>query len=314
MDVLSDVLVALRTGLPHAARTQAKSPWGLRFQPGDASGCHVLLQGACWLIPTDGQPVMLSVGDVVFTPRGSGFALADQPDRPTVDFDPDLDDDSPFFGQVHIDGPGAETVLLCASYMFDRARGHPLLDELPDLIHLPSRLGRHPSLRSAIELLGNELDIPLAGTEAILPSLVDMLLLFILRAWYDEQTEPTTPCWASALNDPAMTAALGGIHRHPERQWTVEDLAGLAGLSRAAFAKKFTAVVGQPPLTYLTWWRMTTAARLLRDSDAPLRTVAAGAGYASEFAFAKAFKREFGVPPGVYRRRTDTACLTPADE
>ncbi|MDG4863395.1 helix-turn-helix transcriptional regulator, partial [Streptomyces sp. T-3] len=89
----------------------------------------------------------------------------------------------------------------------------------------------------------------------------------------------------------------------PARPWTVEDLGARAGLSRAAFARRFTALVGQPPLAYLTWWRMTTAGRLLREADAPLRTVAEQAGYTSEFAFAKAFKREYGMAPGQYRKR-----------
>jgi AraC-like DNA-binding protein len=302
MDVLSDVLTVMRTGQPHGARTQAHAPWGLRFPPGDTAGCHVVLQGTCWLVPLQGEPVALNVGDVVFDPRGSDYTLTDSPDGPAIDFNPTADVDSPNFGRVRLNGPGTETVLLCAAYQLDRARSHPLLDDLPELIHLPSRLGRHASLRSAIELLGHELDNPRAGTEAVLPAIVDILLLFILRAWYDEQTEGTTPGWATALNDPAMSAALVGIHRHPERQWTVEDLAASAGLSRAAFAKKFTTTVGQPPLTYLTWWRMTMAARLLRDSDAPLRTVATRSGYTSEFAFAKAFKREYGTPPGSYRR------------
>jgi AraC-like DNA-binding protein len=102
--------------------------------------------------------------------------------------------------------------------------------------------------------------------------------------------------------------------KRPKRHWTVEDLAGLAGLSRAAFAKKFTTIVGQPPLSYLTWWRMTTAARLLRDFDAPLRSVAERAGHASEFAFAKAFKREYRLAPGKYRRQARARTLIPASD
>nr|WP_246001678.1 helix-turn-helix transcriptional regulator [Allorhizocola rhizosphaerae] len=127
-----------------------------------------------------------------------------------------------------------------------------------------------------------------------------MLLLFVLRAWFDEQPDARGG-WAAVLRDPAIVAALEGIHREPARAWTVEELARLAGLSRSAFAKRFTALVGRPPLAYLTWWRMTTAARLLRSSDTSLRAVAAKAGYASEFAFAKAFKREYGTAPGRYR-------------
>jgi AraC-like DNA-binding protein len=131
-----------------------------------------------------------------------------------------------------------------------------------------------------------------------------MLLLFILRAWYDEQADHDSASgWAAALSDRAISAALRAIHDDPGRAWTVEALGAQAGLSRAAFARRFTTLVGQPPLTYLTWWRLTAAARLLRDTDAPLAAVAARCGYTSEFAFAKAFKREYGTAPGRYRRQ-----------
>jgi AraC-like DNA-binding protein len=243
---------------------------------------------------------------------GAGMRLADHPDSPLVEFRPDLDDEVSPLGQVRIDGPGTSTTLLCAAYYVDRTRGHPLLDDLPEIIHLPAGVGQRASLRGAVELLGSELAEPKAGTTAILASLIDMLLLFTLRAWFDEQAARTTTGWATALSDPAMMSALRGIHRHPERPWTVEELAAAAGLSRATFAKKFTTIVGRPPLTYLTWWRMTTAARLLRDSDVPLRTVAVRTGYASEFAFAKAFKREYGLAPGQYRRQRQSSTLIPA--
>ena len=121
-----------------------------------------------------------------------------------------------------------------------------------------------------------------------------------------------SPGWAGALRDPAIAPALAAIHADPANGWTVESLASRAGLSRAAFAKKFNAMVGEPPLTYLTRWRMTTAARLLRESDASLAAVAARTGYGSEFAFAKAFKREYGQAPGGYRREHGAAMVEAA--
>jgi AraC-like DNA-binding protein len=112
--------------------------------------------------------------------------------------------------------------------------------------------------------------------------------------------------WAAALHDPPTIAALRAMHRDPARPWTVATLAAEAGLSRAPFARRFTALLGQPPLTYLTWWRMTTAARLLQRSDAPLRAGAARIGYASESAFANTFKRQYGTAPGRYRALSST--------
>jgi AraC-like DNA-binding protein len=299
MDVLSDVLTALRTGRPSAARSSNQAPWGVRFHQGTAAGCHVVLSGSCWLLSEHEEPRQLSVGDVLFTPHGDGYALADQPGTPLVDYAPVPDEDGPLDG-MRIDGAGPVTELLCAYYMFDPARPHPLLADLPAMIHLPARVGQHPSLRSAVELLGDELVAPRSGTEAVIPALIDMLLLYVLRAWLDEQPDGHSG-WATALRDPAITTALSQIHHHPEKPWTVEDLAAVAGLSRAAFAKRFTMIIGQPPLAYLTWWRMTTAARLLRESEAPLRTIAIRCGYASEYAFGKAFKRAYELAPGQYR-------------
>lgn len=195
------------------------------------------------------------------------------------------------------------TVTLCGAYELGPARAHPLLHDLPELIHLPAHLGRHPELRATVDLLATELERPRLGTDAIVPALLDTLLLHILRTWLDQQATPaTTTGWAAALNDPATTAALQAMHGDPARPWTVATLAAQAGLSRAPFARRFTALLGQPPLTYLTWWRMTTAARLLQETDAPLSAIAAKVGYTSEFAFASAFKRQHGTAPGRYRR------------
>jgi len=195
------------------------------------------------------------------------------------------------------------TVTLCGAYQLDPARVHPLLRDLPELIHLPAHLGRNPGLRATVDLLATELERPRLGTDAIVPALLDTLLLHILRTWLDGQpARGVTTGWAAALNDPATTAALHAMHRDPARPWTVATLAAEAGLSRAPFARRFTALLGQPPMSYLTWWRMTTAARLLQETDAPLSAIADRIGYASEFAFANAFKRQYGTAPGRYRR------------
>ncbi|WP_246485778.1 helix-turn-helix transcriptional regulator [Kribbella qitaiheensis] len=122
------------------------------------------------------------------------------------------------------------------------------------MVHLPARFGHRAQLRAAVDLLAVELDHPRLGTDTIVPALLDSLLLYILRAWFDEQPEPSnTAGWAAALADPAISAALHAIHRDSAHHWTFQTLAAQAGLSRAAFAKRFTALIGQPPLAYLTW-------------------------------------------------------------
>ncbi|WP_084000814.1 AraC family transcriptional regulator [Actinomadura kijaniata] len=304
MDVLSDVVAVMRTGEPRSARVAWHAPFGQRFGevPG-AAGFQVVLQGSCWLRPENGPPVALGAGDVVFFPHGGAHALADSPDTPLTARACLPDDALPRYAAPP-DGPGEPAaVTLCGAYRLDPRRAHPLLLDLPEIVHLPARAGRHTRVRAAVELLGAELTDPRPGVDAVVPALLDTLLLYILRAWFaDRPTRVPVSGWAAALADRGVTAALDALHRDPARSWTIAGLGAVAGMSRAAFARRFTALVGRPPLAYLTWWRMTTAARLLEEGDDPLGRVAERVGYGSEFAFANAFKREFGVAPGRYRR------------
>ncbi|MFI7361028.1 AraC family transcriptional regulator [Streptomyces sp. NPDC050149] len=307
MDVLSDVIAIMRAGRPRSARVHWHGAWGQRFPSANGSaGFQVILQGTCWLTPPDGAPIALSSGDVVFLPRGHGYGLTDNPDTPLAEPDCDPLDEAELYTSASVGQPlhGATTVTLCGGYQLDPSRAHPLLGDLPDMIHLPARVGHHTELRAAVDLLGSELDNPRLGTDSVVPALLDMLLLYILRAWFDGQPERGTATgWAKAMADPAISAALDCIHRTPAQPWSVETLGSRAGLSRAAFSRRFTTLIGKSPGAYLTWWRLTTAARLLSESDAPLSEVAHRIGYTSEFAFANAFKREYGTPPGQYRRQ-----------
>jgi AraC-like DNA-binding protein len=311
VDVLADALAAMRAGQPRSVRADLRAPWGLRYPAVTGASFHVVLQGTGWLLSGgagEAQPLPLSPGDVVFLRNGGEHALADDPRTPLIDFAPRRESPASPVGQVRIDGPGPRAVLLCGAYPLSPARPHPLLSAVPDLVLLPGRLGAHPALQSAIRLLGAELDGTRPGRDGIVPALVDALLLYVLRAWLDDQAATASAGqeqagWVTALTDPGLARALEAMHVDPAHAWTVEGLAARGGLSRSAFAQRFTATVGEPPLTYLTWWRMTIAGRLLRASDAPLAAVGAQVGYTSEFAFAKAFRREFGIAPGRYRRQ-----------
>ncbi|MBC9711291.1 AraC family transcriptional regulator [Streptomyces sp. TRM66268-LWL] len=309
MDVLSDVLAVIRTGRPRAAHVRWHAPWAQEFAsvPGSA-GFQIVLEGSCLLLPPEGEPVRLAAGDVLLMPHGSGHTLADSSGTPPPA--PACEPDDPRYATPYafdsVDPTGSRgpaTVVLCGTYQLDPRRTHPLLLGLPERIHLPAGAGRPSELGSAVELLAAELGRPRLGSGAAVPALLETLLTYILRIWFAEQpARGNATGWVAALNDPQITAALDAIHGAPGDPWTVASLAGRAGLSRAPFARRFAALTGQPPLTYLTWWRMTTAARLLQTTDAPLKPLAAQVGYASEFAFAAAFKRAYGVPPGRYRR------------
>lgn len=297
--MLSDVISGMRIGQPGYARAELRSPWGMRFpsSPGTA-GFTVVLRGSCLLLTDGRDPVAVGPGDVIFTPRGAGIGMADHPATPLVD-------------ATHPPEPpdgGGDVVTLCGGYRLDPTRTHPLLADMPAVLHLPARLGRHRELHATIDTLAHEVETPRAGGTALVPLLLDMLLLYVMRAWFDDQPpDHASTGWAAALADKPISSALHAIHRAPAHPWTVQSLADEAGLSRAAFARRFAAAIRQPPLAYLTWWRLTTAARMLRDTDIPLDKVATRVGYSSQYAFANAFKRDYGVAPGRFRRGASIA-------
>jgi AraC-like DNA-binding protein len=304
LDLVGDAISAMRTGEPQVARALLHPPWGLRFPALGAPGIHVVLKGTAWLLPPDdAAPVRLSAGDVALLRRRAPHGLADDPATPLWDADLAQHvpaEHWPADGSA-LDARTGGTVLIGGTYRLDGARPHPLLDGLPDVVHLPARVGAGTDVRAVVDLLGAEMDRNLPGVSAATPALLDLLLLYGLRAWFE--SGDTTSGWARALRDPAVSGALRTIQEDPRSPWTVADLAARAHLSRAAFARRFTELTGQPPLTYLTWWRMTIAARLLQTTDEPLIAIADRVGYSTEYAFSKAFKRELGVAPSRYRAR-----------
>ncbi|MFD8573451.1 AraC family transcriptional regulator [Streptomyces sp. NPDC059639] len=306
MDVVSDAIAAVRTGRPSVNRLRVSGSWCVRLEPYEGAGFHVALTGGCWLLPDTGPALTLAPGDAVLLPHGAGHVLADGPADAAalaraVPFDT-VGDRAP--------RPGASAVeLLCGKYRLDRSHTHPLLAELPDVIHLPregagtDRADPHPELRSAIALLAREAGTPgLPGACAAVPSLLDLLLVYMIRAWTtDPATGSGSARWPAALADPVVTEALRLLHSDPAAPWTADLLATRSGVSRATLGRRFTTLVGRPPMAYLTWWRMTRAATLLRAADAPLESVARQVGYGTPYALSHAFRREFGVTPGRYR-------------
>ncbi|WP_058044083.1 AraC family transcriptional regulator [Streptomyces roseifaciens] len=300
MDVVSDALSAVRLGRPFSDRVRASGSWCVRMPPYDGAGFHVVLEGACWLLADGDSPISLGAGDAVLLPHGTGHVLADSAlDAAAVE------KAVPF--EQWRDGPGAragtgrgDMEMLCGKYRLDRSRVHPLMAELPKVVHLPNRAGSHPELRAAIGLLGGELDERRPGSYTALPSLLDLLLVYMIRSW---MAESTTGAWPGALSDDVTAAALRALHADPAAPWTNERLAAAAGVSRPTLARRFTAMVGRPPMAYLTWWRLTFAATLLRDTPDTLATVARRVGYGSPYALSHAFNREFGTTPGRYREQ-----------
>ncbi|MEV0359746.1 AraC family transcriptional regulator [Nocardia sp. NPDC050697] len=292
MDILSDAVAGLTTAPALSVLTRARAPWGLRFGGRQGFGLHVVVAGECLLLPSGGDPRTLRAGDVLLMPSGVPHILADARDTEPRDLVVDGR-----IGSITIGGAGAPAVVVSGAYRLEQVSRHPLLAELPAVVHLSGR-SHHDRLHAAVDLLGAEIQTRAPGAEAIVSALVDALLIYVLRSWYEGK--PTG--WAVAIGDEAIGQSLHRMHSQPGEAWTVDRLAGELGLARATFTRRFTRLVGEPPLTYLTRWRMITAARLLRRGRAPLATIARQVGYTSEFAFAKAFKRQYGLAPGAYRR------------
>jgi AraC-like DNA-binding protein len=200
----------------------------------------------------------------------------------------------------------AATVFLCGAYQFSGDVGSGLLDALPPLLTLSSTIDE--PLRDVIMLLSRELTTVEPGQQTVLDRLLDVLLVLALRS--DFRRSATAPRWYRASADPRLHAALQAMHEDAGYPWTVPELAAISGLSRAAFARAFRDTLGQAPLQYLTDWRMTLARDHLRAGELNLASIATAVGYGSPYAFAAAFRRHHGIPPGAWRQQQSMEPLT----
>ena len=204
-------------------------------------------------------------------------------------------------GDLLLAGPGAATTFVCAGYDYDHDVAQSLLSLLPAVLHVPADPVAGSQISAVVSLLAGELGTRDAGARTAVARLIDLLLIHAVRAW-SASADGEPPSWLRALRDPVVARALAALHARPDEPWTIESLAAEVHLSRATLARRFTELVGEPPLTYLTRWRMDLAARRLKDTTDPVETIARGVGYTSEYAFNRAFSRHRGQPPGRYRR------------
>jgi AraC-like DNA-binding protein len=192
--------------------------------------------------------------------------------------------------------PDGSAMMLSGTYQFDGEVSRRLLAALPAMLVLPDDAGDSP----LIALLGAEIVKDEPGQEAVLDRLLDLLLIAVLRTWLS-RPEAQAPAWYQAYGDPVVGRALRMLHNNPAHPWTVATLAAEIGVSRAALARRFTELVGEPPMTFLTGWRLALAADLLREPDATVGAVARQVGYGSPFALSTAFKRVRGISPRQHR-------------
>ncbi|MDZ7885080.1 MAG: AraC family transcriptional regulator [Mycobacterium sp.] len=295
MDILADVLAATKLRGTVAASVTAAAPWGVDFPPLPFAAFHHVLAGDCWLRRPGEGPLPLSSGDLVLLPVGTGHVIAGDPSGPTKSFT-ELSNSRPDAALAIIDiaGPGPRSQLLCGGYHFDGHRTHPML-RLPPEIILRDVPTAHPSIAATLAMMQTEISHPRPGSVTVVDRLVDVLFVHTLRA------ATTSATLLAGLHDHTTAAAVRLIHQQPAYPWTVGLLADRVGVSRATLSRHFARAVGEPPLAYLTRWRMEVAARRLCQTSDPLSRIAEAVGYTSEFALSRAFKRHHGVTPRDFR-------------
>lgn len=305
-DVLADVLDSLKLRGRFFCQTELSAPWSLGFAAGFFAHFHVVERGTCWLqIDGVSDAVAHKEGDlVVVIPRGQGYQLSDRPGTPAVPLTELIgNSQGGLRAMIKHGGGGSKTELICGAFEYQGPRANAALAVLPLWIRVPKR-ERHANewLNSTLRFLRKETKQASLGSETIIARLIDVIFVEAVRSWLKDQPRGSGG-WLGALRDPVIGAALGLLHKNPEKAWTVPSLAAQVGMSRSPFAARFADLVGQSPMSYLKHWRLRLAARLLRDQNLSLAMIAERVGYESAAAFSRVFKREFRVSPGEYRRK-----------
>lgn len=318
MDALSDVLKSVRLEGAVYLNAEFTAPWCIRGECSVASvrerlaGAehvaffHFLIEGQCKARLTDGGEVLdVAAGELILIPQddrhllGSDVRMAPMEADTLVSADAPADTD---FVQLRHGGGGAVTRFVCGYIACSRSMSRPLFKALPRLSRIP--IGEGPAAALMRELLRvgvRESSASRPGADSMLAKVSELLFVEAMRG-YVATLPPGGTGWLAGIRDPQVGRALSLMHGDPARAWTVDELAHDAALSRSALAERFAALVGEPPMQYLMRWRLALAAQSLRASREAIGRVAERAGYESEAAFNRAFKREFGLPPAAWRK------------
>ncbi|MDX2074956.1 MAG: AraC family transcriptional regulator [bacterium] len=300
-DVLAEVLGVLQLrGTVYCQSEINKSEWALQFHPSNGAVFHIIAEGSCWVI-LDDEKMLLQTGDLLILPHGNHHLLADAPNSPVCS-DIYLEHQAQSCLMMRWGDEQPKTTLVCGMFTFTEFNQNAILSLLPSVIYFGAEARADYGLNRVIEALLDEANANRQGKSLLLHRLADILFIQVIRAWLADPTNEAHG-WLAGLRDPQIATALSVIHAQPADDWTVEKLAIVATMSRSAFSAKFTELIGVPPLTYITRWRMQLATQLLRDERLSLIQIAETIGYTSDIAFSKAFKREQGDTPAGYRRK-----------
>jgi AraC-like DNA-binding protein len=317
MDPFSQVLNALRLEAGLFLDAEFTAPWCVDPAPGKKARhilpsaehvaiYHFLVEGRCRARLPDGPAAIdLAAGDLVMFPHGDGHLLGSDVRRAPL-LAESLVQASPEGGLARIThgGGGDRTRFICGYLACDSRLCRPLIAALPRMLHVPlASTSSAPWMVETLLHAAEESRAPRAGTDAVLAKLSELLFVEALRSYLETVPEQERS-WLAGLRDPHVSRALALMHAEPARPWTVDDLGREVGLSRSALAERFAHLIGEPPMQYLKSWRLALGARALKEGSEPVIHVAQKVGYESEAAFNRAFKREFGMPPAAWRRRS----------
>ncbi len=326
MDALTGFLDGPRARGAFLLRSLLEPPWSLRIQDQAPLTVVALVAGHAWIVPDggghddddghdgdgsgqDSRATVLRPGDVAIIRGPDPYNVADDPTSP-----PDVvihpgqhcttPDGTSLAAAMDLgvrtwgNSPTGSVVMLTGTYLTDGEISRRLLDTLPPLVVLTADDWRSP----VVPLLAEEITRDEPGQEVVLDRLLDLLLVTALRAHFS-RPGADVPAWYRGQGDAVVGRALHLMHNDPAHPWTVATLAAGAGVSRAGLARRFHELVGEPPMAFLTGWRLALAADLLLEGDRSVTAVADQVGYASPFTFSTAFKRTYGVSPRAYRAR-----------
>lgn len=304
MDPLSSLLSGIRAEGSVVSHAVLTAPWTIRFADGAPLTMVSVLRGGGTLLLPDGTERAVGVGDTAVVRGPEPFLLADRPttvDRPHAEYEiacfTDAECTAQDLGGIRWGtDPDGATALIVGAYRAFGHRHERLLRALPPVLVVNEDV----EVCAWLETAAADAARRSPGSQALMDRLLDWALVCTLRTWFD-QAGADAPGWYRGLADPVLAPALRAFHDRPADAWTVASLAMRAGVSRALFAKRFTELMGSPPLAYLTACRMDEAGALLADTDLSIAQVAESVGYADAFGFSAAFKRHKGVSPSRFR-------------
>lgn len=311
-DAVTELLSTLRVRSTVYCLSELREPWGFEVDGAGVAKFHLVLAGSCWLNLAGQEPARLRAGDLVILSRGERHVMSDRPGSPVTSLDVivaghPLDPDA----RLTYGGTGALTRLLCGGFVLDDPVPAALIGLLPPVLQMNSRSADITTwLEPVFALVRQEAESSAPGAQAIFAKLADVFLSQALRTYLAGADR------AGLLSPPrAADAQLGrvmaALHERPAVNWTLAEMAGLAGMSRTLFAARFRAAVGESPMRHLAKIRLGQAAGYLTTTGLSVDAIARRTGYGTSASLSKAFKREFGTSPGQYRDRRGEVAVSP---